>query len=1036
MPTLHIQLLQSFALHVGDELITSVNTPRLQSLLAYLLLHRDEPQSRRQIAYCFWPESNDSQARTNLRQLVHHLRRALPDGDQLLFIDAKHLQWQPVCPFSLDVAEFEDALQAAAAARGRSDGGGEQSALARAVDMYGGELLPNCYDDWLLPERERLTQQFVQALERLITLLADTQQHQPAINYAQRLLRQDPLHEAAYRQLMVLHARNGDRARALRVYHTCATSLQRELGVAPDTATGALYEELTHQEQTAGIAPTAPVQPAGDLPLIGRQIELAQLQESRRQAIAGRAHVALVLGEAGIGKTRLLEEVLSDAERSGLAVARARCYAAEGRLAYAPPVEWLRSSVLQAGLAGLDAVWLAELARLLPELRASYPDLPALAAQTEAWERQRLFEALTRAMLAETQPLLLAIDDLQWCDRETLEWLRYVLRSAPQAQLLILATARSGALPDNPALLELLRDLRSAGQVQTLELAALPTAETAALAAAVAGQELDTAQIAALQTAAEGNPLFIVEMIRAGLWPDGNAGADSMPAPASGRLPPKVHAVIETRLSRLSPAARRTAELAATIGREFQVDVLARAIEIADQNFVQALDELWQHRIVREQGLASYDFSHDKIREVAAAGVGLARRRNDHRRVLRALEAVYAPNPDAVSGRLAYHAEQAGLIAEAIPYYQTAGDRAQQVYANEEAIHTYGRGLALLAALPEHAERTAQEIRLRTALGPALVAGRGYAAAEVAQNFGRARQLCEDLPDDEQLFPALWGLYIHAIVRDELHTAHQLGHECRQLALAAKDPAMLVAADFALGTSLFHLGHLQQACRHLERAVSCYEPQQHARHAHMFGADMGVFSLAHAAFALWHLGATEQALQRSEQSLALAEELAHPFSRAIALVYAATVHEFASDVSATCRKAGQTIAECRDWGFVYYLAWAGILYGWALAEAGEPANGIARMEQGLADLRATGAGLRTPHYLTILAETYLKCDDLEHSQERADEALRIIEAQDEYWCAARLYRLQGKLARRRGAAGRADEWQQRADEIAHWCRTR
>jgi DNA-binding SARP family transcriptional activator len=210
MATLHIQLFHTFALWYGDEAITSVNTPRLQLLLAYLLLHRHEPQPRQQIAFRFWPDSTDTQARTNLRQLVHHLRHALPDADHILHSDAQCLQWQPVVPFTLDVEAFETALAQAEQAHRAGNSDEERAALERAEACYVGDLLPGCYDDWIVPERERLAQQFIRALERLIALLSQQQAYPQAIPAAQRLIRADPLNEAAYRTLMDLHARSGD----------------------------------------------------------------------------------------------------------------------------------------------------------------------------------------------------------------------------------------------------------------------------------------------------------------------------------------------------------------------------------------------------------------------------------------------------------------------------------------------------------------------------------------------------------------------------------------------------------------------------------------------------------------------------------------------------------------------------------------------------------------------------------------------------------------------------------------------------------
>jgi len=239
IPILYVHLLGDFRLIYGDAPVTTVNTSRLQALLAYLVLHRHAPQSRRRLAFLLWSNSTEAQAHTNLRTLVHRLRHALPAADHFLHADTRTLQWLSNAPFTLDVADFESAISLA----------NPSVALRKAVDLYRGDLLPGCYDDWILPERERLRQTFSEALERLMLLLEGVQDYPTAIHYAHRLLWHDPLHETTYRHLMLLHALNGDRADALRVYRTCVTILQRELAVEPSPVTYDLYERLRVERQ-------------------------------------------------------------------------------------------------------------------------------------------------------------------------------------------------------------------------------------------------------------------------------------------------------------------------------------------------------------------------------------------------------------------------------------------------------------------------------------------------------------------------------------------------------------------------------------------------------------------------------------------------------------------------------------------------------------------------------------------------------------------------------------------------------------------
>src|SRR5258706_7175153 len=260
--------------------------------------------------------------------------------------------------------------------------------------------------------------------------------------------------------------------------------------------------------------------PSRPTALIGRTAEWTQLIDAWQSASAGRPHLLVLSGEAGIGKTRLAEELLGQVGRQGIATAIARCYAVEGELAYTPVVAWLRAEALRPALAALDAVWLTEVARLLPDLLQERPGLPPPGPLQEDWEaggRQRLFEALARALLGTNGPLLLLLDDLQWCDRETLAWVHYLLRFDPQARLLIVGTLRAEELTHEHPLQSLLATLRREGQLTQISLERLTAAEAATLAAQLAGRELDAEVATRLYQDTEGNALFVVETVRLGL---------------------------------------------------------------------------------------------------------------------------------------------------------------------------------------------------------------------------------------------------------------------------------------------------------------------------------------------------------------------------------------------------------------------------------------------------------------------------------------------------------------------------------------
>ena len=308
MPTLHIHLLGDFRLSRDEAPIRTLNAPRLHALLAYLLLHRDAPQPRHHLAFVLWPDTTEAQARTNLRHLVYGLKQTLPEADRFIHADAQTVQWHPEAPYRLDVADFEQACARAEAATQQGDLIALRVALEQASALYQGDLLPSCYDDWILPARERLRQAFTGALQGVLRLLERAGQPREALPYAERLVCHDPLREETYRILMRLHAQCGDRAGVLRVYHTCTSVLERELGVEPSAATRDAYAYLLKVDIQARPV-LSPMPSTTNLPVpltsfVGRTRELAELTR-----LFSSTRLLTLTGSGGTGKTRLALEM-------------------------------------------------------------------------------------------------------------------------------------------------------------------------------------------------------------------------------------------------------------------------------------------------------------------------------------------------------------------------------------------------------------------------------------------------------------------------------------------------------------------------------------------------------------------------------------------------------------------------------------------------------------------------------------------------------------------------------------------------------
>lgn len=1014
VPLVQIRLLGEFSLTYADTPVTAVRGARLQALLAYLLLHRDAPRSRQQIAYLFWPDTTESQARNNLRQLLHHLRQVWPPAARFLQSDSQTLRWRENGLWSLDVATFEQALARAAAATAVHDQATWRLALSEAVGLYQGDLLPYCDDAWIAPLRERLRQRYLGALATLARLAEGQRDYVTATQHARDWIRHDPISDEAHRTLMRLLALTTDIAGAVSVYHTYARTLQRELGVEPGPATREVYDRLLRLNARA-TAPAARGRRAAALPaLVGRQREWERLQEIWQQASAGMPRFALLTGEAGIGKTRVAEELLTWAARQGVVVARTRAYAAEGQLVLAPVSALLRSERLRPYLARLDPVWLTEVSRILPEILTEHRDLPPPTPITEDGKRQRFFEALARAVLAAPPPFIILIDDLQWCDQETLTWLHFLLRFDPTERLLIVGTARQEELLADHPVRTFLLQVGTVVSVAEIPLQPLDVEDTARLAAQVLGQELQTDTALRLYRETEGNPLFVVETIRAGIGQALDLGPETsphaLPAPHDrAPLPPRVYTVIAGRLAQLSPSAREIAGLAAALGRNFTRDIVLHASHADDERVDQALDELWTKRIVRELDPNTYDFTHDKLREVAYSETGVPHRRRLHRRIARAYETAYADDPDTVSGQIALHYEHAGMAERAIPYYQRAAAVARRVYAHDDAIGLLTRGRALLERLPAGRTRDTQELRLLLALAPLLRVAKGWTASDLERALDRAQALCATLGDDEQLVQVLGGLQTFYTVQARFDDVQHISDRLDALGRRSQETTLRPYSRVAVSGSRLHRGELTAADRGFAELIAAADPDQVQRVQDAHGLNYLVHAQAWHAHALWCLGYPQSALVLAREAVHRARALAQPINHALAAAYLAILMQLCADDAVAKAHAEEALALAGACKALYYQGWSAILVDYHRAWEQPDDEGIARLRAAIAAFTETGARLRLPYYLSLLARVYGKAGRSAAAVAVLDEALTVAAEQQELWWDAELHRLRGDV---------------------------
>jgi predicted ATPase len=424
------------------------------------------------------------------------------------------------------------------------------------------------------------------------------------------------------------------------------------------------------------------------------------------------------------------------------------------------------------------------------------------------------------------------------------------------------------------------------------------------------------------------------------------------------------------------------------------------------------LGRLVEAEIVYQRGLppqATYFFKHALIQDAAYQSLLKSTRQQYHQRIAQVLEVQFPETAEAQPELLAHHFTEAGLIAQAVGYWQKAGQSAVQRSAHVEAIMHLRTGLALLPTLPEMPERLQRDVDMHITLGASLIATKGHAAPEVGEAYTYARQLCQHLEDPCQLFPVFRGLWNYYLVRAELQTAHALGEQLLSLAQHAQDSAMLLVAHRALGATLFHLGAVAAAHTHLTQGMALYDPQQHRAYAFLHGEDAGVICRSYAAWTLWYLGYPAQGLARNDEAVNLAQQVAHPFSLGFAFSVAAVFYQLRREVRFTQERAAAAIRLATTQGFPQWMAGDSILRGWALAQQGQSQEGIAQIEQGLRDVRATGAEIRRPHFLALLAEAHGTIGEPEAGLTVLTEALALVDKTGERWCEAEIYRLKGEL---------------------------
>jgi class 3 adenylate cyclase/predicted ATPase len=775
--------------------------------------------------------------------------------------------------------------------------------------------------------------------------------------------------------------------------------------------------------------------PAGLTSLVGREYEIGLLRECWTEVQTDRGRVVLLSGEAGIGKSRLVQVLKEHVAEAPHALLEFRCSPYHQNSALYPVIDSLQRRFqfrredtpadklrhLEEGLAPYD-VALPEVvplfaALLSVPLAAPYAPL-GLPPQRQ---RQKTLEALLTVVqaLVILQPVLFLVEDLHWADPSTLELLTLLIDQAPPAGLLTLLTFRPDFTPPWAA----------RPHLTLLTLTRFERPEVEAIVQRVAGGKAlppDLLRQIVLKT--DGIPLFIEELTKM-LLESGALrainGHYELAGPMSAlTIPTTLHDSLMARLDRLS-SIKEVAQLGATIGREFSYEVLRAVYPLDDPTLQEGLARLVEAELVYQRGAppqATYLFKHALIQDAAYQSLLKSKRQQYHPQIARVLEERFPEIVETQPELLAHHYTAAGLKEQAIPYWQRAGQRAMQRSGNTEAIAHFSQALALLGALPETSDRIRQELTLQTALGAPMIATKSYGAPEVERIYARARELCDRVGETPQLIPTLFGLLGFYLVRGKLNAGRDLAEQIFALAARA-EASSFPEAHFGLGMTLFYLGELTRGRSVLQRGIALHNPERHRTLVELYAFDPGAGCRRALGLALWLLGYPDQALQQSREAIRLEQARAHAYGLAGALAFGAVLHQHRREEEDVLERAEATIRISADLGFPYWTVWGRILRAWVRSERAQPpvdgrqrTESLAEIRETLAGYAASGAEVIVPYWLALLAEVARRTGQVEEGLSALTEAFVVVERTGERWWEAELHRLHGELSLARAGA--------------------
>ncbi len=997
MNQLRATLFQSLCVTDENGRPLDLGSPTSRSLLAYLLLHRHQPENRRRLAFLLWPRATESAARRNLRQYLHHIRLAIEDPnaeEPLLLADGSTIQLNPRTAVWIDVEAFRHGLRLEATL----------PEMQNALGLYTGELIEDVYDDWCEDERQTLHTMYLKGLERVSLALQASGRLDDAVTYAQRWANAEPLDEAAHRRVMTLYAVSGDRNRAIQQYRSLIETLRQELQADPLPETQALFQSIQAGSLppdrpaapfmiTAPVAPSPRVTSPPPLPLVGRQTELAQLQAMLERARNGEGKFILITGESGIGKTRLVQEYLL--QHPNLSALRGICHELEWVAPYTPlramlqPVPELLPELHQSP----PPAWLHPLISIIPSLSQRFP---YLVNESTNPSELHMADALGHLIIhlaecANPNPLHLILDDLHWADVPTWEFLARLARHATSAPLIVLGLCRLEDLSAERH--RLIRTLERNDVMLHLALQRLTPDETVSLAEYLLSRSdrlhADPLFMHRLYQETEGNPFFVIETVRAARELGRLPYRSNVNGSIARSLPQGIQRVIEARLDRLSPPSRELLATAAAIGRGFQFSMLNDIGQAGDAETVRFIEEWLQRGLVHED-LTGYDFSHDKLREVAYVSLSRARREYVHRRIA---EALIHSGPPADAATLAHHYAHSDQPLKALPYLIEAGEQSLRARSYHEARQFGLQAVNLLsrsAGSPIGPQPDPSALRVRIDLN--LQLAQAYAFSDdlnrAQEILGETEHLALTLGDEARLANVFYRSSQIFWLRGQPTVAGDYARRLLRAAEELNDSRLLNAALRMLGRVGIALSTFDDAIAYLLRYTK--EPRP----------DLSIV-LGYLGIAYDRVGAWARALDAARRGLDLAEAAggseAIAFARMQLGFVHADYHEWQSCLDAL-EHAPDPLTQDEGMTPLGFMVLG--LRGRALGYLGQPQLGLQTIRPALE--WAERIDYRVFHYLPrlFLAECLLLAGDANNAHLEAEKAVEQATVANSRWAIA------------------------------------